>query len=129
MTKQFTYNKKERLKSQKQLDELFNGKNSFLIFPIKILYSVTDKILATNSSVQCGVGVSKRNFKKAVHRNRIKRIMREAYRLNKTELYNSAVQNQKQVNIFLLYIDKQLPTIELLMQKQILINQALLKHL
>ena len=84
MAKTFGLGKRERLKSRKQIDNLFAEGKSFAVFPIRVTYSFmpTDG----DALVQIGVTVSKRNFKKAVDRNRIKRLFREAYRLQKAEL-------------------------------------------
>jgi ribonuclease P protein component len=59
--------------------------------------------------IKAGVGVSRKNFRKSVHRNRIKRLLRETYRTEKTELLNYLEENKKQIALFFLYIDKAQP--------------------
>ena len=104
MTKTFSFNKTEKLKSRKALEHLFSKGEKFLVHPFKVFYSIKKD---EKSIIHCGVGVSKKNFSKAVQRNRIKRLMREAYRLNKIELYQSV--QGKQLDLFILYIDKNMP--------------------
>jgi len=80
----FTFGKSERLKKEKLIKELFNGGSSFYLFPFKVFYlPQPDPDCAFH---QVLVSVSKRNFKRAVDRNRIKRLTREAYRLQKHTL-------------------------------------------
>jgi len=83
----FTFNKKEKLKSQKLIEKLFDEGKSVTVFPLRMLYLKTTH--DDGSTIKTGVSVSKRNFKKAVQRNRIKRLLREAYRLNKPEYFNN----------------------------------------
>ncbi len=68
--------------------------------------------LNNEQPVQAGVAVSSRNFKKAVDRNRVKRIMREAYRLEKLSLQQTLETNNKQLAVFFIYIGKGLPVFE-----------------
>lgn len=103
--KRFTLKRAERLKSKKVIDVLFTKGDSFLQFPVKFVYLVTE--LPEKYPVQVGVSVSKKNFKKAVDRNRIKRLLREAYRLNKHKIYDSI--GEKQLALFLIYVGKDLP--------------------
>jgi ribonuclease P protein component len=73
--------KSERLSSQKQIQSLFTGGKSFAVPPFAIRYS---KLTAPDAVThQVLVSVSKKNFKRATDRNRLKRQIREAYRLNK----------------------------------------------
>ncbi len=67
--------------------------------------------------IQAGVGVSARNFRKAVDRNRIKRLLRECYRLNKLPLHERILQSKKNIAVFFLYIGKELPEYTLLDEK------------
>lgn len=83
----FTFPKKEKLKSQKLIEKLFLEGKAVTVFPIRLLYLQTT--FEDGSKIKTGVSVSKRNFKKAVDRNRIKRLLREAYRLNKPEYFNN----------------------------------------
>ncbi len=78
--------------------------------------------------IKAGVGVNKRNFKNAVHRNRIKRLLREAYRLNKLPLQNHLLQHQKGVMVFFLYIDKTLPQKGVLQNKMPYVIRELIKR-
>ena len=71
--------------------------------------------------VKAGVGVSTRNFRKAVHRNRIKRLLRECYRLNKTLLPINEAVNQKPVAVFFLYVGKEMPAFLWLNEKMQLV--------
>jgi ribonuclease P protein component len=103
---QFSYSKKEKLKSRKQLEQIFTEGKSLTVFPIKIFYELNQQ---QDNIIKAGVGVSRKNFRKSVHRNRIKRLLREAYRTEKTELLNYLEENKKQIALFFLYIDKKQP--------------------
>ena len=106
MAKQFTLGKEERLKSRKQTELLFSEGKKFTIAPLRFHYSFSK---AEKASMQFGAGVSKRNFKKAVDRNRIKRLMREAYRLQKIILREKLEEKNIGLNIFFIYTGKELP--------------------
>ena len=81
-----TYGTKEKLKSKKLIDTLFVEGRSVKAFPLRMVFIETP-LPYPGISIQAGVSVSKRNHKLAVTRNRIKRLMREAYRLNKNEIH------------------------------------------
>ena len=111
MSKQFTLGKDERLKSRKQIEKLFAEGKSFAVNPFRIYFIVNGQLsmVKGGSYVQFGVGVSNRNFKRAVDRNRIKRLTREAWRLQKNELNEQVKTTQKQLNVFFIYTGKELP--------------------
>ncbi|GAA4942278.1 ribonuclease P protein component [Algibacter agarivorans] len=100
-----TYPKKEKLKSKKLIDQLFTEGQSVSAFPLRLVYMPTtfdEDVIA-----KTGVSVSKRNFKTAVDRNRIKRLLREVYRLNKADFFNNLT---TQHAFMILYIGKDKPT-------------------
>lgn len=84
----------ERIKSKKLIDTLFNGGNSrsLTAFPLRIVYMLRARESNDNSQAQIMVSVSKRHFKRAVKRNRIKRQIRETYRQNKELLLDVLIQ-------------------------------------
>ncbi|HJW15830.1 MAG TPA: ribonuclease P protein component [Flavisolibacter sp.] len=104
MPKPFGLGKKEKLKSRKQIDTLFATGKSFTVFPIRVTY----RFLSTEEAplAQIGVTVSKRYFKKAVDRNKVKRLLREAYRLQKTGLASQLQQSKLKAYVFFIYTDK-----------------------
>lgn len=74
--------------------------------PLRVVYQFESE---GDSHIQAGFTVSKKYFKKAVHRNRIRRLMREAYRLQKIPLQNLLKTKNKRLSIFFIYTGKGLP--------------------
>lgn len=110
-----SYGKAEKLKSRTALNALFTGGQSFSVFPVKVFYSKMNEAAAV--PVKAGVGVSARNFRKAVDRNRIKRLLRESYRLQKASLHEKLTAKQSSLAVFFLFTGKELPDQPLLMEK------------
>ncbi|KUF44875.1 ribonuclease P protein component [Myroides marinus] len=79
--KKYNYPKKEKLKSKIAIDELFTTGKTVSKYPLRMVYVQIAN--DDNLPLKVGVSVSKRHFKKAVDRNYFKRLLREAYRLNK----------------------------------------------
>jgi len=127
MVKTFSYSVKEKLKSRKLLDELFASGKSFSVFPVKVIYKEIEE--AIDFPVKAGVGASIRHFKKAVDRNRIKRLLRESYRINKQPLLDFAVEQDKRIIVFFLCIDRSLPLQATLHSKMPVIIDKLIKVL
>lgn len=82
----FTLGKQERLKSKKIIEKLYKEGSSVKAFPLRMVYIQTEH--TSGFPAQVGVSVAKRNFKKAPDRNRLKRLMRETYRLQKQIVYD-----------------------------------------
>lgn len=122
MPKRFTLNKQQRLKSRKHIEQLFSEGKRFTVNPFRVFYlfptvskqepskevSRKDPQSAI-TNLQFGVGVSTKNFKHAVDRNRIKRLTREAWRLQKNSLEEILGARQKTLHVFLVYTGKELP--------------------
>lgn len=103
--KRYHFKKEDKLKSRKAIEELFAKGKSFSSFPFRVVWLNGNE----KTTLQAGVGVSNRNFKKAVDRNRIKRLMREAYRLQKNELQQFLKEKEMSMSVFFLYQGKALP--------------------
>ena len=84
----FKYSKKDKLKSKKLIEQLFNEGKAVTVYPLRLVYLKAE--FEDNSTLKTGVSVSKRLHKTAVARNRIKRLLREAYRLNKPLYINNS---------------------------------------
>ena len=106
----FTYQKKDKLKSRKQTQHLFSTGQAINVFPIRLIYTIEPMVsnaesTSATSVLQAGVGAPSRTFRKAVQRNRVKRLLREAYRLEKPNFISQAALDNKRVNLFFLYTD------------------------
>jgi ribonuclease P protein component len=106
----FTLGKKERLKGRKAIEELFSKGIRLNQGPFRVVYRPSSQ-----PELRLGVGVSVRHFRKSVDRNRIKRLLREAYRLNKLSLKESLMSKGRGLDLFISYAatDKpDYPTVE-----------------
>lgn len=83
-----SFDRTERLKSRKVIGALFKGGQSYVAYPLRVVWVPLGDETATEHPAQVAISVSKRAFKTAVARNRIKRQIREAYRLHKHEFYH-----------------------------------------
>ena len=108
----FTYPKKEKLCSHVIIDKLFVDSKPVYEFPLKFVFLLHP--LPENVPVQSVMNVSKRRFKRAYKRNLLKRRMREAFRLNKNDLYQKVEQINQQLALMILYNHSEiLPYIEI----------------
>ena len=110
--KRFTFSKKEKLKSKKLIDKLFSEGHTLTAYPLRLVYipeNFDDEV-----SLKATVSVSKKLHKKAVTRNRIKRLMREAYRIQKPNYFNKS---ETQYALMILYLSKDVPTYRFVEEK------------
>ena len=104
-----TFKTNERLKSKVLFEKLFNEGASITVFPIKLHYLKTDAF--SEVPIKVAVSAPKRRFRKAVDRNRIKRLLREAYRLNKPLIFNNIEGNYA---FLILYLGRKMPSYDIL---------------
>lgn len=123
--RKFTLGAKERMKSRKKIQALFAAGRSINFSPFRVIY----QIRKDEGSLQLGVAVSTRQFKKAVDRNRIKRLIREAYRLQKNELNELLISRNKGLDLFIIYSGKTLPEYSFVFEKTGNILQKLSKEI
>ena len=112
--------KSERLKSRKQIDILFKEGKKIVLFPFRLLYRMENGL----GTIQAGFTVSSKNFARAVDRNRIKRLSREAYRTQNKILKTAVTDNKKQLHLFFIYTGREILSYEQIYLK---LTQALEK--
>lgn len=104
--KVYSFSRQEKLKSRKLIREIFETGKSFSHFPFRVLFQQVNE---NPSNLQAAFSVSTKHFKRAVERNRVKRLMREAYRLQKLPLLKELQNKQLHCVIFFIYTGNQLP--------------------
>lgn len=110
-----TFRKEERLCSKRDIDSLFHSGSSFVVYPFRVVYSL---LPSDNFDAKVIISVSKRRFRRAHDRNRIKRLMREVYRLHKGDiLYPTLVERSLNINFAIQYIAKEELSYKLLDEK------------
>jgi ribonuclease P protein component len=102
MAERFTLRKNERLYLRRQMDKLFEGGSALMAFPLRVLYLQTDDPDAAEVSML--VSVSKKRFHHAVDRNKVKRRVREAFRLRKFDMSRLKPDDKKLMLAFI-YVD------------------------
>lgn len=100
--------KVERLSLKRSIDALFQSPHSFISYPLRVVCLIDNE--ERESTGQILISVSKRYHKHAVNRNRIKRLIREAYRLNKATWLAVLEKNHLQGRIAFIYVSKEILT-------------------
>lgn len=101
----YTLNSQERLKLKRHIDTLFSLGKAYSVFPILLKYHLVNRAEGNHSPTLAGFSVPKKNHKQAVARNRIKRQMREAWRLQKTTFND--LPTDKQLHVFFVFSSKE----------------------
>jgi ribonuclease P protein component len=102
----YTFSKKEALCSKLVIDKLFKAGKSFKAYPLRVVYL---PLTESDSAAKLLITVPKKRFGNAVSRNRIKRLIREAYRLNKPDLIQNWQTNGKYFALAFVYIGNDIP--------------------
>ena len=101
----YTFDRSERLKSRKIIAGLFKTGQSYVAYPLRVVW--TPSFAGEAGKATVAISVSKRNFKTAVARNRLKRQMREAYRLQKDMFYQQLEEQGLHISLMITYIAKE----------------------
>lgn len=108
MAIRYTFKVYERLKREQHINTLFLSGKAFSVFPVRIIYTIVPRTDGKESPAQAGFSVPKKKFRSSVHRHRIRRLMVEAWRLNKHTLY-SLIPAGKQLHLFFIFNDSKMP--------------------
>jgi len=128
----FTFTKQERLCHKKTINALFKKGHWFFQYPFKIIYLEQDiypDTISNPTPARILFSIPKRRFKKAVERNRLKRLLREAYRKNKHKLYQHLNTHNKHLAIAIVYTGKQELDYHQLEKKIMLAIQRLIQEI
>ena len=101
-----TFCKKERLCQKAEFEELLSLGHSFVCYPLRVIVRLYPRD-GKDFPARIAVSVSKKRFKRAVKRNRIKRLIREGYRLNKKILYDCIAENET-MDILFIYLHEEI---------------------
>lgn len=107
MALRYTLGSDSRLKREQHIETLFRSGKAFSVFPLRVVWLLLPKGKEL-TSMRAGFSVPKKKFKRAVDRARIKRLMRESWRLQQHDLL-PAIPEGQQLHLFLIFMDVALP--------------------
>lgn len=122
-----TFPKSEHLKSKKVMEEVFSSGSSIKKFPFLLKFIRTN--FEAGANVQIVISIPKRKVKKATTRNRLRRQIKEAYRLNKEELLSLISKQKQDLALFLIYTGEEKVKYEFLESRIKVILQDLIKQI
>ena len=103
----FSFHKQERLNNKKRINQLFRSGKFFSQEPFQIYWLETKQ---EKNIIELLVSVPKKNIKFAVNRNIIKRMVKEAYRLNKKALQEQVNREKKSFSVAIIYMNNKIPS-------------------
>ncbi len=111
--KKYEFSKNEKLCSEKQINKLFTSGNSFIAYPLRVVFISENASADKKNGIAVLTSISKKKFKRAVKRNRIKRLIKEAYRTNKNIFTQICSEHDIYINIAFIYLDNQINSYEI----------------
>jgi ribonuclease P protein component len=123
--KNYTFSKQERLCNRNDFQRLFSEGKSFYCYPFKCVYLWKDE---GNFSAKIAISASKKKFKHAVDRNKIKRLIRENYRLKKELLYQKYANTPQSIDILIIYTETKILSFSFLQKKIIELIIKIIKN-
>ena len=106
MKSRYSFSKPEHLCGEKKIAQLHTEGKAFIVYPLRIVYCFLPEEDKFPAKVM--ISVPKKRFKRAVKRNRLKRLMRESYRLNKQTLLDALTEKKLQAHISFQYISDEM---------------------
>ncbi len=100
--KRFTFTKEERVTGKRRIETLFVQGNSFMAYPFRVIYLERPREALATASIL--VSVPKKRVRLAVQRNRVKRLAREAYRMNKHLLNPLVLREDRGIDLAFIYV-------------------------
>lgn len=122
-----TFPKKEHLCGEIRVNHLFTNGKAFIVYPLRVVYLVGENKEAI--PVKALVSVPKKRFKRAVKRNRLKRLMRESYRLNKFPLIEKCIEKNINIQIAFNYVSDDEMDFNMIQSKMIVALQKIAENL
>ncbi|MEY4106660.1 MAG: hypothetical protein RL181_1002 [Bacteroidota bacterium] len=98
----FKFEQKEHLKSHKMIGELFKSGDSFGMYPLRAVWKTAEQ-KEGNCPLKISISVPKKRFRRAVARNRLRRQVREAFRLSRAAFVQNAPADHPPVALMILY--------------------------
>lgn len=98
----YSFSKQERLTGEIRITKLYTEGKAFIVYPIRVVYCIEKE--KADTPVKVLMSVPKKRFKRANKRNRLKRLMRESYRLNKSILLDLVAEKEINIQIAFNYV-------------------------
>ena len=118
--------KSQRLRGRKLIGSLFEEGETMIQHPFKIYYHFEKEI--HQPIIRFGIAVPKKNVRNACRRNRIKRLVREAFRKSRTDLENFLISDRRRLVIFMIYRGNINPEYSVILNKLMIILKRFQKE-